>query len=82
MSPFLPTQIEAEKRSIKKILLNQPLQDGGGTTCRNSRVGQTKDTIKLGIDKISARLSLTQAKFLVGNGNALNLEGNKREKSA
>lgn len=75
----LPTQIEAEKRSIKKVLLNQPLHYSGGTTRRNGRVGQTQDTVKLGIDKISAGLSLTQAKFLAGNRNALNLKGNGRK---
>lgn len=78
----IPAQVEAEHGSIKKVLLEHPLHDCGGTTRRNGRVSQAQDAVKLGIDKVCARLSLTQAKFLVGDGNALDLEGNCRKESS
>lgn len=77
-SPSLPTQIEAENRSIQKVFLHHPLNYSSSTTSRNGRISKTQDAIKLGIDKISPRLSLTQAKFLVSDGNVLDLEEDRK----
>lgn len=78
MSPSLPTQIEAENWGIQKVLLHQSLNYSSSTTSRNGRISKTQDAIKLGIDKISTRLSLTQAEFLVSDGNTLDLEEGRK----
>lgn len=73
LSCCLPAKVDTEEGLGESVLPQHALQGSGGTPCRQARVGQAHDAIKLCVDKIGARLILAQAKLLVGDLNALDL---------
>lgn len=73
LSCCLPAKVDTEEGLGESVLPQHALQGSGSTPCRQAGVGQAHDAIKLCVDKIGTRLVLTQAKFLVGDLNALDL---------
>lgn len=69
----LRAQVEAEDGGIQQVLLQHALHHRGGTAGRQGREGQPQDAIEGGVHKVGARLGLTQAELLVGDGEALDL---------
>lgn len=59
-------------------MLQHALHHRGGTAGRKGREGQPQDAIERGVHKVGARLGLTQAKLLVGDGEALDLGGERK----
>ena len=74
----LPAEVEAEDGAGEGTLLQHALKDGGGPIHGQGGVGHAHDAIKLRIEEIGTRLSLTQAELLVGDLDALDLEGTQR----
>lgn len=74
----LPAQVEAEDGGIQQALLQHALHHRGGTAGRKGREGQPQDAIERGVHKVGARLGLTQAELLVGDGEALDLRGERK----
>lgn len=70
----LPAEVDPEEGLGESALLQQALHGGGGAPCRQAGVGQAHDAIELCVDKIGPGLGLTEAKLLVGDLNALELE--------
>lgn len=74
LSGCLPAEVDTEEGLGESTLLQQALHGSGGTPCRQAGIGQAHDAIEICIDKIGTWLILTQAKLLVGDLNALDLE--------
>lgn len=71
-------EVKAEDWAGEHTLLQHALQGCGGPTRGQGRVGHAHDAIELRIDKIGAWLVLTQTELLVGDLDALDLEGDTK----
>lgn len=74
LSGCLPAKVDTEEGLGESTLLQQALHGGGGTTGRQAGEGQAHDAIEVCIDETDAGFVLAQAKLLVGDLNALDLE--------